>query len=389
MRCRLLLLMFLLFLATPAKAQSSETPSPSLSNRAQSEILPNRLAEGWRATGEARRLPAEAASVLPDADLHSEFGLRSLTIRRYAKGTERITIEAFEMKAPAGAYGLFTLHPGARETGHRDLNQGQYYLRITGNAAIDESLATALRQNIAPDEDGPPVLPSHLPANAVPGSEKYLLGPAGVARLGGFDDLQPVLDFTGGAEAATASYKNGAGQMELLLLEYHTPQLASDAFAKLQNHFNSLPENEKQRRLLKRIGNYLVSATRIEDRAAAEALVGQIKYSAKVYWQGKKISDIPLDFRPPDPTAVQEALQTTAIIVRSFYWIGLMLVTAILLGIIAGGTYFYWNRYRKRKLGIEDVFSDAGGSVRLNLDDFLLDASAPEIKQIGKGKSDR
>ncbi|MDX2029074.1 MAG: DUF6599 family protein [Blastocatellia bacterium] len=383
------LMFLLLLLAVPARAQSRETLSPSLSNRAAAEILPSRLTENWRAAGEVRKLPATATSVLPDAALYSEFGLRSLSIRNYAKGTERITIEAFETNTPAGAYGLFTLHLGARETDYRDLHQGRHYFRITGSAATDEALTAALRQTAAADEDGPPVLPSHLPANALPGSEKYLLGPAGVARLGGFDDLQPVLDFTGGAEAAAASYKNGAGQMELLLLEYHTPQLASDAFAKLQGHFNSLPENEQQRRILKRVGNYIVQATRIEDRAAAQSLVDQIKYTAKVYWQGKKISDIPLDFRPPDPTAVQEAFQTTAIIVRSFYWIGLMLITAILLGIIAGGTFFYWNRYRKRKLGIEDVFSDAGGSVRLNLDDFLLDPETPEIKQIGKGKADR
>ncbi|MFN0083758.1 MAG: DUF6599 family protein [Blastocatellia bacterium] len=385
--CRLLFL--LLLLAIPAMAQSGPSASPSLSDRGKTEILPARLAGDWRAAGEARKLPANAASELPDADLFSEYGLRRLLIRSYTNGKERISIEAFEIDATAGAYGLFTLHPGARNTGVRDLHQGRHYLRITGSAASDESIATALRLSIDPDEDGLPTLPSHLPADALPGSRKYLLGPAGVARLNGFDDLLPVLDFTGGAEAAAASYKNGAGQMELLILEHHTPQLASDALAKLQTHFDSLPEREKQRRILKRIGNYIVQALRIEDPVAAQALVGQIKYTPKVYWQGKKMSDIPFDFRPPDPTAVQEALRTTAIIVRSFYGIGLMLITAILLGIIAGGTFFYWNRYRKRKLGIEDVFSDAGGSVRLNLDEFLLDSAPAEIKQIGTGKPDR
>jgi len=57
----------------------------------------------------------------------------------------------------------------------------------------------------------------------------------------------------------------------------------------------------------------------------------------------------------------------------------------MLLGIVAGGSVFYWNRYRRRKLGLDDMFSDAGGTIRLNLDDYLLSSDEPAIKQIGRG----
>jgi hypothetical protein len=60
-----------------------------------------------------------------------------------------------------------------------------------------------------------------------------------------------------------------------------------------------------------------------------------------------------------------------------------MLLSAILIGIIAGGSLFYWNRYRRRKLGLDDLFSDAGGTVRLNLDDYLLPPEETPVKQIG------
>ncbi len=372
------LFLFLFLAAISGRAQAPSAP-PS--------ALPAQLAADWRATGDVRTLPADAVSVLPDADLYSEFGLLRLHIRSYAKGNERVTIEAFEMKTTAGAYGLFTLHPGARDAAHKDLQQGVYYVRLAGN--VDEALLGALRQEIAPDEEGMPTLPSHLPKGAVPGSETYLLGPKGVGRLTGFESLGPALDFTAGADAAAAVYPNGNGQMDLLLLEYHTPQLASDAFAKHEALFNSLPENEKSRRLLKRIGNYIALAIGVQDRPAAQALVDQIKYTPKVYWYGKKLRDIPLDFRPVDPAAAEEAFQTTAIIVRSLYGVVLMLGTAICIGIFAGGAFFLWNRRRRRKLGLDDAFSDAGGSVRLNLDDYLPEADLPEIKQIGNRPADR
>ena len=138
--------------------------------------------------------------------------------------------------------------------------------------------------------------------------------------------------------------------------------------------------------MLKRVGNYVVIAINVQDRGSAQNIVGQIKYEVKVHWAGRKLSDIPLEFRPPDPVALEEARRTVQVLLRSFYWIGAMLLSAILLGIIAGSSLFYWNRYRRRKLGLDNLFSDVGGSLRLNLDDYLLAPEERPIKQIGKGE---
>ena len=57
-----------------------------------------------------------------------------------------------------------------------------------------------------------------------------------------------------------------------------------------------------------------------------------------------------------------------------------MITAAMLIGVIAGGSFFYYRRHRRRKLGLDDIFSDSGGTVRLNLDEFLLEPDSPKIK---------
>jgi hypothetical protein len=163
--------------------------------------------------------------------------------------------------------------------------------------------------------------------------------------------------------------------------------LASDGHKSAAKYLDSLNQNEKATRIFKRVGNYLVHAINIKDTTEAENLIGQIKYEYKVYWEGRRLSDIPLDFRPPDPAAIEEGKRTLMVMIRSFYWIGILMASSLLLGLIAGGTFFYWRRYRRRKLGLDDLFSDAGESIRLNLEDYLLQPGKVPVKQIGDGRN--
>jgi hypothetical protein len=205
-----------------------------------------------------------------------------------------------------------------------------------------------------------------------------------LARLKNFSDLKDAIGFGTGAEVVTADYRNGAGQMNLIAVEYYSPQSADDGEARIRDHFNALPQDEKDRLMIKRVGNYVVAVSKIQDRQAAENIISQIKYQKKVYWAGRKFTDIPLEYRPPDPLALEEYTRTIKTMVRSFYWTGIALLSALLLGFAAGFSLFQWKRYRRRKLGLENVFSDAGGSLRLNLDDYLL-PEPPQIKRIGEG----
>jgi hypothetical protein len=84
---------------------------------------------------------------------------------------------------------------------------------------------------------------------------------------------------------------------------------------------------------------------------------------------------------------VEDTIRTVRVLVRSFYWTGITILSGLLLGLVAGVLLFQWKRYRRRTLGLDDMFSDAGGTLRLNLDDYLL-SEDPQIKKIGRGESD-
>lgn len=384
--------LILLFASAPSYSQSQAQPSAA---KVAKEALPPRLGDNWRAAGEARRLNAEQFAVVQDASVPLEYGLQSLTTRSYAKGKTRVTIEAFEMRYPSGAHGLFTFNRGSLPSNRQEFYVGRYLVSVTAgqgaateSAALDAELKSALEQHLTEGEVELSPLPAHLPEqNKIAESEKYLIGPEALGRVAAFSDLKEIVNFTGGAEAVTAEYSNGSGasgRMSLLIIEYHTPQLASDGYAQIKKHHDELSLEEQKRRLIKRTGNYIIAAVNVSDLATAQAVADQIKYTARVYWEGKKFTAIPLDFRPPDPTVLEEARRTAQFLTSTFYGIGLMIASAFVLGILTGGAFFYWRRYRRRKLGLDDVFSDAGGTVQLDIEGYLLSGDKSRVKLLGK-----
>lgn len=370
--------------------QNEETNHPVKVPGISVPSLPDKVGETWMAIGNARTLSVEQVSILPDGDVYAEYGLQGLTTRFYTNGKAKLAIEVFQTRFASEAYGLFTFLR-SNASGKRQLFYvGRLSVSISSeseNLAMDQSFVNLLKKGIASEEGELPSLPFNLPEEyKVSESEKYLTGPFALARIKEFANLKDVISFAGGTQAAIANYQNGSRQMSLVIFEYHTPQLATDGYAQIRNHFENLSPQEKNSRLLRRIGNYIVFATNVQDRLVAENIFAKIKYAPQISWEGRKITDLPIQFRPTDPIVFEEASQTAQMIVRTFYWIGVMIFGAILIGFIAGSSFFYWNRYRRRKLGIDDVFSDAGGTVRLNLDDYLLEPKDYSSKSITEGK---
>jgi len=367
----------LLITAIYAQGQSNEK-----------ELLPDRLGENWKSDSPARVLDTERLSSRPDADVLREYGTQRVISRVYTDGKIKSSVEVFELNLIPNAYGLFTLNRGQLPPTRREFYQGRYVVRISNtaaNATPDQQIFEALKPNLTGGEGELPSLPLHLPeTDKIAGSEKYVLGPTAFSALKTSGELKEAINFGDGVEVTAADYRNGGGQMSLIIVEYFTPQMASDGHARIQDVFNALPQTDKERRILKRVGNYVIAMSPVRDKAAAENIAGQIKYQKKIYWAGRKFTDIPLEFRPADPLATEESMRTVKVMVRSFYWMGAMILSALLVGLFTGVSLFRWKRYRRRKLGTDDLFSDAGGTVRLNLDDYLL-SDTPQIKQIGEG----
>ena len=171
--------------------------------------------------------------------------------------------------------------------------------------------------------------------------------------------------------------------MRLAIIEFHTPQSATVGHNAAVNALNALSDEARSKRIVKRTGNYVVVADGVADITAAQSIVDKVKYTVQIHWEGRKFTSIPIDFRPPDPAALQEAAETATVLLRTFYGIGILLLGTIIVGVFSGWVIFYWRRYKRRRLGLANVFSDAGGTLRLNLDDYLLETG--ETKLLGGG----
>ena len=361
-----------------------DTPHP-FSEESLAKGLPDKIGNEWKAIAPSRKLSADKIPDSPETKILTEYGLQEVTSRYYFNGKDKITVEALAMKYASRAYGLWTFRRQSLPAGQKEFFHGRYLIRVAAaNSTIAETVLAQMQSDLPPTSDLP-LLPTYLPdQNKLPATEKYLVGPEAIAQISALSDLKEAIDFTGGTHAALAEYNNGSGKMSVILIEFQSPQFATDGLSKIQQHFNALSPEEQKKRVLRRVGNYAVEAVNVSDPKAAEELIGQMKYMARVYWEGKGMASIPLQFRPPDPVALREIIQTGQFIVAAFYWIGILVAGAMVTGVFTGGAFFYWRRAQRRKLGLNETFSDAGGMTRLNLDDCLLTDSNMSPKLLGE-----
>lgn len=362
----------LLQVFTPLTSFSAEPSVPQI-GKIKAPQLPTTIANKWRSTGIIRVLKGKECEKLPDGEIGLEYGLIATVISNYTDGKDNYVVERFEMRYPSGAYGFLTFLQSKGTGRQRQIWSGRELIRVRhdlGNSFVSTDFFESLAKVFENKNVAMPPLSTHLPkTNKLPVEELYIVGPKALANHRHFGFLKEFVNFEGGTEAVAAEYQTSETPFSLLLLEFHTPQLATDGYAKLDSIKNSLPEPISLQTVIKRIGNYVALATPVNDKKAADAVLGEIKYTAVVHWEGKTYRAIPLEYRPPDTAALEEASETALILLRTFYWIGLMLALAGIFGVGAGSGFFYWRRYQRRKAGIDDLFSDASGSIRLNLED--------------------
>ena len=204
------------------------------------------------------------------------------------------------------------------------------------------------------DTDGLPVIIKHLPEwEKIKDQAKLTNSVVELKRMLGSRPVLDVIEMSAGAEAATADYPVG----RLLLIEHHTPQFASSNDAAITA---KLAETGDRSVVYKRIGNYNALIFDAADPAAAEALLGKIKYEKAVQWLGE------------DPFFVSKVERylvgtTGDVLVSTALFIVMCMVGAIGVGLVGG--YVYFSKREQRRL-TRSAFSDAGGLTRLNLDEL-------------------
>ena len=211
------------------------------------------------------------------------------------------------------------------------------------------------RAQPSPTADEVPVLVQHLPNWEKLG--KYSCAVT-LADLKNVVANQPVLDsvnFEGGTEAASANY----GQAQLVIVEFATPQFSVEndrqitaKIQELRNQAQPVPS------AYRRVGNYSVFVFNAPDEATANQLIDQVRYQKVVQWLGE------------DPHLYQRLQRyftetSASVLVTVLKSSGLSLVACIGIGGLFGFLLFRHRRAQKSTL-----YSDAGGQVRLNLDEL-------------------
>jgi len=318
-----------------------------------------------------------------------EYGLREAAFADYADARKRkVRVELFRMINYVSAYGLYSFERqrGVRlsgigteaEAGDDAIAfwKGDFYGRVmivkevkAPGISIGElsDLARAFAEKLVVGPHEVPLLIRHLPTEGrVPGSERFIAGPRGLAEFPGYENPDDLFLLESDAvEAATAEYRLGRASAKLLLVEYHTPQLAHAAYERVRAYLERLAPSEQERRVFKREGNYLIHAFEVSDRATIERIVNQIEYTAQVRWlSGDRIRLV--------PSLIQE-FPVGRWLIAVFAFIGVLILIAIGAGVLFGYGFFLWRRRHLRRY----PFSDAGGIQRLNLDGLTLPSPPP------------
>lgn len=234
--------------------------------------------------------------------------------------------------------------------------------------AFSKALADSLR-----GESGfVPVLALHVPEwdRKLGEDLGYAVSLAALQAQAGAHPALDALSFDGGTEAVTAKY----GDARLVVVEFPTPQHAFDADAAVTRRIEELrAAGQPVPSSYKRVGNYSVFVFDAPDSAAAEKLVSDVKYEKDVRWLG----------RNPHGEDIAVRAYTTkmgGVILTTLITTGLAILVCLTVGGIIGGAIFF---SRRAKHAAQEIYSDAGGMLRLNIEDVNTPQTS---KALGHGE---
>jgi len=218
-----------------------------------------------------------------------------------------------------------------------------------------------------------PVLVMHLPDWEKKVREEYGYATT-LPELQKAAGSQPGLDafeFEEGVEAVTAKYEGG----RLVIVEFPTPQHSVDADAAIKRRIEELKAaGQPAPSLYSRVGNYSVFVFDAPDFAAAETLASQVKYEKDVRWLGRNPH--------AEEIATRAYTQTMGgVILTTLKTTGLAILLCLGVGGAVGGVIFL---HRRSQQAAQQVYTDAGGMVRLNIEDLNTPPATSNL--LGRGQ---
>jgi len=239
--------------------------------------------------------------------------------------------------------------------------KGQHFVRIRnekGNPANLNELAQSLSDTLDKGEGDIPALVKHLPEPEVTQKNAVFVNSFTALRSYPFD--YPVLDAVqsaGNADAVFATY----GQSKILIVEFNTPQLATENDQRIIARVQELWKlGQPAPSSYRRVGNYSVFVFDAPDEMMANYLIGQVKYEQVVQWLG----DNPNIYKEAQKQYINTTLGVLVSVLKAS---GYALIMCLGLGGLFGGLLFSYRRAQQKQ---ETAYSDAGGMLRLNLDEL-------------------
>ncbi len=299
-------------------------------------LLPKSFA-GWtesappQTTTDAAHADAAYPAVL------QEYGFTgSETVTYTREDGRKLTIKAASFKDATGAYGAFTFYRqpamGTERIGTKAASADQRILFFRDNVLVDanfdrltEMSAAELRElaGMLPAAKGAaaslPTLPQYLPkSDAVENSAKYILGPQ--ALVAAKVPLTPEqVDFSHDPEILTQDYSPKSGPLTLTLIQYPTPQIASERLRALQSVEQSAPNAL----LVRRTGPIVDVVTGAVASDEAQKLLTSVNYEAEVTWN--------------EATSLSKRDNIGNLILAVFALIGILLLISLVFGVFFGG----------------------------------------------------
>ncbi len=371
---------------------------PALANLTFDEaakLLPNKIGDA-RATGApARPKVGIFESVKPE-----EIGAVSTALRTYAlPNGDTFPVQIITLQSDSAAYAFVMNEKRAMVSGAREqvskldlggtaafASRGQIYLAKGATVAIisgqgkqaegdDAGLLNFARSFAGTLDAGAgeiPVLVKHLPDwETAQGEAAYAVSAEQLQKIAGNRPVLDVVSFAGGTEAVSAIYQPAG---HLVLVEYATPQIAFDADARIKERIAALPgEGKPVPSAYRRVGNYAVFVFDAPDERVAAGLIDKVTYEKDVRWLGE------------NPYAVERANRawlnmSTSVIVNTVKATGLAIVICLSIGGVFGGWIFM---RRRAQAALTEKFSDAGGMLRLNIDEMSAQNNAARL--LGEG----
>jgi hypothetical protein len=294
---------------------------------AQAAIWPDAIG-AWHRT-------AVSKPVLADGPLWDEYGLRESETASYENGSAKFTATAWRLQDSTGALAAYDWQrPGQSEpsklaalaaetAGSLLLVHGNYLLSFSGYKPTTPELGPIVESLRNVDTTALPTLPGYLPSqDLVPGSERYITGPASLRK---FNPGIPssAAAFHLGAEAQLGVFHGPKGETVLTIFDYPTHQIAMQQAASL----GKIPGAE-----VKRSGPLVAVILFPPDPDAAERLLAQVRYRAEVT-------------RDEYVPTLRDNIGN--LVVTAFVLTGLLLAFCVVSGLAFGGFRAFLRRFRK------------------------------------------